>query len=185
MKYIVGGLNRTGTTALTYALSFSSQMPIWYNKDIEQTIRSREVDSFNYNPNPNTDYYAHEYLTQLASEWVEVVPDDNVFKMSVYNLTDLPEGEWTIALTNRSVDEMQLSYFQSFGGSVNQAIIDMRAFIEEILSNRSDINLTIVNYVDLVNNSLDTFNLLLSNGWPISPEIAASTIDANLYRSRV
>ena len=185
MKYIVGGLNRTGTTALIHALALASQMPIWYNQELESVIRSREIDSVEYNPNPNTDYYAHNYLTRPASEWIDIVPDNNILKMSVYNLTDLPQGDWNIVLTNRSIDEIQLSYSNSFGGSIGQSFIDFRAQIEEDLTGRSDVNLSIVNYSDLVNNTLNTFNLLLDNGWPIDPEIAASTIYPNLYRSKI
>jgi len=183
MKYIIGGLNRTGTTVLIQSLSLASKMPIWYNEELESVIRSREINSYEYNPNPNSNYYAHNYLTRPASEWIDIVPDNNILKMSVYNLTDLPQGEWTIVLTNRSIDEMQLSYSKSFGGSIGQSFIDFRAQIEEDLTSRSDVNLSIVNYTNLVSNPLDTFNLLLNSGWPIDPEVAASNIDPNLYRS--
>jgi len=55
--------------------------------------------------------------------------------------------------------------------------------IQIILENRSDVNLTVLDYGD-VNDPETAFETLAGNGFPIDPKLAATVVDDNLYRNR-
>ena len=57
--------------------------------------------------------------------------------------------------------------------------------IQIILENRSDVQLTILNYGDVIYDPDTAFETLADNSFPIDPKLAATVVDEKLYRNRV
>jgi hypothetical protein len=56
--------------------------------------------------------------------------------------------------------------------------------IQLILEHRSDVNLTILDYGDVIDDPVAAFEALAGNGFPINPELASAVVDDKLYRNR-
>ena len=56
--------------------------------------------------------------------------------------------------------------------------------IQLILESRSDVNLTVLDYGDVIDDPVTAFETLAGNGFPINPKLAAAVVDDKLYRNR-
>lgn len=165
--WVVTGRHRTGTSMMMQAIS--QCIPTVFDMQHEIFIRSRELDPL-YNPNPNgywnTKTLPHDHPEALV-------------KCSIMNWPFVNPGNYKIIWMQRNEYERKLSMNRSFGSDSNME----RFYImgESILLNLNTIQL---NYSDVVNKPLQTFEMLQQNGWPIDPKICSSVIDPNLWRNK-
>ena len=182
MRYIISGLHRTGTSALVRAISEASTLTAYIDADVENVIRSREVDD-SYNPNP-AGYFSHGAMFAPIADWISNTPDNSVMKAAPEAfLQGTGTESLTVILTNRSRSEIDASFSRAFGMDVPEHRYENRATIEQILADASNVTVTIVNFSDLISTPVDVFTRLASDGWPINAITAAATIDPTLYRN--
>jgi hypothetical protein len=181
MRYIVCGSYRTGTSAIVRAVTESSSIPAYIDLSVDDLIRSRELDPA-YNPNP-WGYFSHDSMFAPISQWIGNTPDGSVMKAApeafYFNASIEP---LCVVLTSRDPEESAASYTRSFGAPSTIDRTALLSQVEEILLSASNVTLTKINFSDLINNPINFFNSLNTAGWPIDPQIAASTIDPSLKR---
>lgn len=182
MRYIVSGLHRTGTSALVRAISEASTLDPYTDADIETVIRSREI-SADYNPNP-AGYFSHGSMFAPIADWISDTPDNSVMKAAPEAFLQGTGSEpLTVILTDRPADQIEASFAAAFGFDVPDHRYSARAQAQAILSQATNVVLTIVNFADLINTPNRVFADLAANGWPIDSAAAAATIDPTLFRN--
>lgn len=156
--------------------------------DEEVNIRLDLAALDNYSPNPNGFYQ----LNTPPNEYTVSLYEGKVLKFPFRRLTKLPQGEYKICFLKRNPLEIEKSMqnftpYRSWGrDSVLLEFYDQ--IIDTILDNlnqRTDINLTVLNYADIVANPTSEFTKLYDNGWPININTAASLVDDSLYRFKL
>jgi hypothetical protein len=182
MRYIVSGLHRTGTSALVRAVAEASTLTAHTDADIEEVIRSREIDP-TYNPNP-AGYFSHSTMFSPIADWITDTPDGSVMKAAPEAFLQGTGSEpLTVILTDRPANQIEASFAAAFGMDVPDHRYSARAQAQAILQQATNVMLTIVNFADLIETPDQVFAGLAASGWPIDPTMAAATIDPTLYRN--
>lgn len=183
MRYIVSGLHRTGTSALVRAISEASTLSAHTDVSVENVIRSREIDPA-YNPNP-AGYFSHGTMFSPIADWISNIPDNSVMKAAPEAFL---QGTGTeplkVILTSRPQSEIEMSFMKAFGFDVPEYRYASRINAENILKSAENVDLTIIDFVDLIADPTAVFTVLAANEWPIDIDKAASTIDPTLYRNK-
>lgn len=183
MRYIVSGLHRTGTSALIRAISEASTLTAYTDSDVENVIRSREIDP-TYDPNP-AGYFSHRTMFSPVADWIGNTPDGSVMKAAPEAFLNGTGSEpLTVILTDRPADQIEASFTAAFGLDVPDHRYSARAQAQAILQQATNVVLTVVSFADLVNTPMEVFTNLSASGWPIDATVAAGTIDPTLYRNR-
>jgi hypothetical protein len=182
MRYIVSGLHRTGTSALMRAISEASTLTTHTDAEVEALIRSREIDPA-YNPNP-AGYFSHRTMFSPIADWISDTPDNSVMKAAPEAFLQGTGSEpLMVILTDRPTEQIEASFVRAFGFDVPDHRYDSRLTAETILSESSNVTLSIVRFSDLISSPTTVFSGLAANGWPIDAVTAAATIDPSLYRN--
>jgi len=183
MRYIVSGLHRTGTSALVRAISEASTLSVHSDASVESVIRSREVDPA-YNPNP-AGYFSHGTMFTQIAEWISDTPDESVMKAAPEAfLNGAGTKPLKVILTSRPQSEIEMSFMKAFGMDVPEFRYTARINAENILKTAENVDLTIIDFADLIADPTAVFTVLAANKWPIDIDKAASTIDPTLYRNK-
>ena len=183
MRYIVSGLHRTGTSALIRAISEASTLTAYTDSDVENVIRSREIDP-TYDPNP-AGYFAHRTMFSPIADWISDTPDNSVMKAAPEAFLQGTGSEpLMVILTDRPADQIEASFAAAFGMDVPDHRHTARAQAQAILEQATNVVLAIVNFAELIDSPDQVFADLAASGWPIDAAAAASTIDPALYRNR-
>jgi hypothetical protein len=182
MRYIICGLHRTGTSALMKAVIDSSSLTPYVDPKVEAVIRSREADQ-SYDPNPEG-YFSHGSMFSPIADWISNTPDNSVMKAAPEAFAVGAGTEpLSVILTSRPQTEIEASFAQAFGMDVPEYRYTARTIAEQILTYANNITLTIISFSQLLSDPLYVFtNFVAYDGWPIDPDVAASTIDPNLKR---
>jgi len=183
MRYIVSGLHRTGTSALVRAVSEASTLALHADASVESVIKSREIDPA-YNPNP-AGYFSHGTMFTQIADWIADTPDNSVMKAAPEAFLNGAGTEpLKVILTSRPQSEIELSFMKAFGMDVPEFRYTARINAENILKTAENVDLTIIDFADLIADPTAVFTDLAANKWPIDIDKAASTIDPTLYRNK-
>ena len=183
MRYIISGLHRTGTSALVNAVAQASTLTAFSDISSESVIRSREIDPA-YNPNP-AGYFSHGAMFQPIADWIADTPDNAVMKAAPEAFCqDTGTEPLKVILTSRPQSEIELSFMKAFGMDVPDYRYTARINAENILKTAENVDLTIIDFADLIADPTAVFTVLAANKWPIDIDKAASTIDPKLYRNK-
>lgn len=183
MRYIISGLHRTGTSALMRAISESSTLSAHVDASVESVIRSREIDPA-YNPNP-AGYFSHRTMFAPIADWISGTPDNSVMKAAPEAFLQGTGSEpLTVILTDRPAEQIEASFAAAFGFEVPQYRYTARINAENILKTAENVDLTVIDFADLIADPTAVFTVLAANKWPINIDKAASTIDPKLYRNK-
>ena len=183
MRYIVCGLHRTGTSALVRAIEQASTLTAYTDVSVESVIRLREIDPA-YNPNP-AGYFSHGTMFTQIADWIADTPDESVMKAAPEAFL---QGTGTeplkVILTSRPQSEIEMSFMKAFGMDVPEYRYTARIEAENILKSAENVDLTVIDFADLIADPTAVFTDLAANKWPIDIDKAAKTIDPKLYRNK-
>lgn len=183
MRYIICGLHRTGTSALMRAISEASTLAAHVDPSVESVIRSREINP-DYDPNPSG-YFAHGNMFSSINYWLSETPDDSVMKAAPEVFLEGTGSEpIKVVLTSRSQTETEMSFMKAFGMDVPEYRYTARIEAENVLKTAENVDLTVINFADLIADTTAVFTVLAAKKWPIDIDKAASTIDPKLYRNK-
>jgi hypothetical protein len=210
MKYLVSGARRTGTSMMMHALSFGST---GLDMLAAPSMEDNNPEFEGYKPNPNG-LFEVGIVRYLEPRFLRKIPDNCLVKILFDGLPNLPQipgvdNLYKIIFMSRDVDEIKRSCdrVEQFRQDLNIAadsfedspleitrILPFSCFrpynqedIDHVLgicSVRRDIDLTFIDYAEVIDDPLSVFTRLKSLGWPIDPEKCASVIDPKLYRTR-
>ena len=183
--YLISNVHRSGSSMMMRCLT-SAGMNGAFDEEINDRL-SLFFDS-TYHPNPNGFYQ----LLKTPNEFTVSEYQNKVLKFPFRRLIHLPQGDYKICFLKRNPLEIEASMqkftpFRSWGN--DSVVLEFYDLItNSIISNlqqRTDVNLTVLNYADIVTNPTNEFNKLFTNGWPIDVNIAASLVDDSLHRFKL
>ena len=184
--YLISNVHRCGSSMMMRCLIAAGLEGV-YDKEFNIALDLTSNDP-NYHPNPNGFYQ----LNTPPNEYTVSLYEGKVLKFPFRRLIHLPQGDYKICFLKRNPLEIEKSMqnftpYRSWGrDSVLLEFYDQ--IIDTILDNlnqRTDINLTVLNYADIVANPTIEFTKLYDNGWPININAAASLVDDSLYRFKL
>ena len=181
--YIVAGHPRCGTSMLMKSLHHGGLNPV-YDPSLDDAY-ARPVHSNNgYHPNPNG--YYESQVNVKARSFIRV-HRDKLVKILLWQVQDLPTYHYKVVLIRRNPTEVMMSMTKmgKGQGQTPRLYQGYQDRIQLILENRSDVQLTILNYGDVIYDPDTAFETLADNGFPIDPKLAATVVDEKLYRNRV
>jgi hypothetical protein len=118
------------------------------------------------------------------ANWIADTPDNSVMKAAPEAFLQGTGSEpLMVILTDRPAEQIKASFVRAFGFDVPDHRYDSRLTAETILSESSNVTLSIVRFSDLISSPTTVFSGLAANGWPIDAVTAAATIDPTLYRN--
>lgn len=176
MIWVVGGTMRSGTSMMMRAISKSSQLKPKMDE------RMNRVTHTGYDANPHGFYEASHtdrsrcgWPLQCEGMLVKCFPDE---------LLRLPAHEYSVVFMMRDAAEVMGSLQAAFNAvRLDVATFDLeRQIVVGILEKRQDINLTVLNYAEVVASPKEQFTKLADAGWPLNPRRATAFIDPALYR---
>jgi len=184
--YLISNIHRCGSSMMMRCLS-SAGLDGAYDEDFNIALELSSNNP-NYQPNPNGFYQ----LKNQPNEFTIDLYEGKVLKFPFRKLTKLPQGDYKICFIKRNPAEIEKS-MQSFfphkswgrDSLVLEFYVQVTNAIINNLQQRSDVNLTVLNYADIVSNPTNEFTKLYNNGWPIDVSIASSLVDDSLYRFRL
>ena len=145
---------------------------------------ARSVHSLNdYHPNPNGIY---ESKVNVKARGFIQRHRDKLVKVLRWQVQDLPKYHYEVVLMRRNPVEVDMS-MRRIGKGQEQTPRLYQGYqdrIQIILENRSDVNLNILHYADVIDDPVSAFEMLAGNGFPINVEAAAEVVDKKLYRNR-
>ena len=136
-----------------------------------------------YHPNPNGYYESkvnvkkRDFIQRHRGKLVKVL---------TWQVLDLPIYQYNVVLIRRNPIEVSMS-MRKIGKGQGQSPRLYQGYqdrIQIILESRSDVNLNVLYYSDVVSNPQTVFESLKDNDFPINPELAAAAVDERLYRNR-
>jgi hypothetical protein len=144
----------------------------------------RSTNSLNrYHPNPNG--YYESQVNVKARGFIQE-HRDKLVKVLRWQVQDLPRYHYNVVLMRRNPIEVDMS-MRRMGKGEGQTPRLYRGYqdrIQIILENRPDVNLTILDYGDVLDHPVSAFETLAGNGFSINPELASTVVDKKLYRNR-
>jgi hypothetical protein len=178
--YLISNVHRSGSSMMMRCLIAGGLNGV-YNTDTENQIFQDD-----YDPNPNGFYENNVTIDDLI--WYE----NRLTKFPFRELLSLPVGNYKILFLKRNPEEifksmLEFTPFTSWGRDmvVLEFYDEIIGHIISELNKRSDVNLTVLNYRDIVADPLESFNKLVFDGWEIDPVISASLVDETLHRFKL
>lgn len=183
--YLISNVHRSGSSMMMRCIT-EAGIPGLYITRLDYMLPSNEE----YDPNPNGFYQNYPDILDRLSEAV-----GHVTKFPWRQLINLPvleNTQYNIVFLKRNPESIRASMeaftpLQSWGA--DDVVLD---FYNEIfdtilrsLAKRKDINLIVLNYTDIVRDPHNEFLKLVSAGWPIDHNIAASLVDPSLQRFKL
>lgn len=178
--YIVSGYMRTGTSMMMKALE-SGGMETFYRKSRDD-FRKGFADE-NYDPNTGGLYeierkdVTDDFPEKFKGKLIKCLMD------GLHKVQVMPKIK--VVFMRRDFEEIRQSYQAFFS---NPLQLDEKKFIDKteraisMLLNRKDVELTILNYRDVIKNPMIQFTKLYNNEWPINPIECSKVVNPELYR---
>jgi hypothetical protein len=173
--------------ALNHGSCVDTPLPILWSPTTDAMLRQQEQDK-NYDPNP-AGYFQVPPLSELNydinTKQFSHLYDGMLMKLSPDNvLMAHPGPEYKVVWMVRNEAEVNASYARGFAGYYPPEEFARVEVVKQIADKRIDMTIVTVNYADLINDPLNTFQQLQASGWPIIPEVCCEIIDPSLYRHR-
>lgn len=207
--YIVSGYMRTGTSMMMDALTAGGLNPC---AKVKRDMALGKHAGGGYHPNPNG-FYELEHSDYKDINFPRKF-EGQLIKVLFGGLYKLVPGNYKIVFMRRNQEESRQSYEAFFGqpspkivgdiyhkhpsGSTGPMTIDQlnaahqSSHFKQIMDNcfgimeqRRDVDITQLNYRDVVENPLKIFQILNQTGWPIDPVKAAGVVDPDLCRFKI
>jgi hypothetical protein len=154
-----------------------------YDKGADVMNHSAPLD---YVPNPNGFY---QFTNEITPDFVQLY-DGMLVKCPIRKLLWLPLGDYKLVIMKRDPIEIRASMskwtpYQSWGkDEVITHTYDL--FIDSLiveLTKRGDMDVTILNYADIVTNPIVEFTKLIS--WGVDVPAMAALVQPELYRLKL
>jgi len=180
--YVVSGFMRTGTSMMMKAFETGGL----------EVVRSNERDKMNdkfgdkdYKPNPNG-FYEIENLSQVRQDDFMEKCRGKVIKVMFNDVLNISVKDYKVVFMIRNKEEVRQS-FEAFFQRKSPAIKydKLMEHIVKILENRKDVQLTVLNYRDVINNPRKEFQKLKDGGWEIDIDKCISIVSPNLCRFKI
>ncbi len=181
--YIVSGFMRTGTSMMMHALHEGGMDAV--SRESRDAMRVKHADEF-YDPNEGGLYEIEakdaklpDFPGQFKGRLIKVL-NAGTMLMDVMPLIK-------IVYLRRDYEEARQSFQAFFDSPLVVSEEQYYANVERNirnLKNRKDVEVTVMEYREVVNNPHKAFELLKENGWPIDVESAAKVVRPELYRFR-
>jgi hypothetical protein len=178
--YLISNVHRSGSSMMMRCLIAGGLEGV-YNTELDNRIFQED-----YDPNP------HGFYENVVNELDILKYENKLTKFPFRALLRLPIGNYKILLLKRDPGEifesmLKFTPYTSWGQDmvVLEFYDEIFGHIINVLQSREDVNLTVLNYSDVVNNPSVAFNTLVENGWNVDVEIAASLVDDSLYRLKL
>lgn len=185
--FVISNVHRSGSSMMMRCLE-AGGMDVAFSDSHEylnDIYRSEE-----YLPNGNGFYAPPD---DIYSENIAEKYNGRVFKFPFRMLLNIPDtGKYNVLFLKRDPDEIRASMarfmpYESWGmdAVVLELYDEVVDSIIDIVSKKSNVKLTVLNYSDVVKNPKVEFQKLLDNGWNFDTEKAADAVDESLYRFRL
>ncbi len=180
--YIVSGFMRSGTSMMMQALEAGGLNAVY---DKRRNELNEKFGDEHYQINGDGFY-------ELMSEDYQhpEFPDNHEGKLvkALYGIMPMLKPSDTmkyIVFMRRPFEEIAKSYIAAFGRLSPQIIPEITSYldrVQDILRQRRDVVIEVVDYHDTLNNPLVVFEKLKKCGWCINPKKAAAIIDPSKRR---
>ena len=183
VTFVVSGYMRTGTSMMMKALE-KGGMEAAYNTD----------------RNKLNDLHGDEHYTPNLGGYYELKHDDylvygfpreykgKVIKILGKGIWNFVKGNYKIVYMKRDFEEIRQSFEAFFDKPI---VVDEKRYYEivkdslDIIEVRQDMEVTVFNYRDVVENPKESFTILANKGWPIDVDKAVDVVDPAQYRFRL
>jgi hypothetical protein len=129
--------------------------------------------------------YELEFPRELKQAGWPLMYDGKALKIPFAWIHNLIPHRYKVIAMLRNAEEIQRSYLSAFGTAIDRELVENRTNLAlEFLRWRGDVELTVAQYVDVLNQPRQFFESLAHNGWPIDPRKAAAVVDPAMYRVR-
>lgn len=186
VTYLISNIHRSGSSMMMRCLSNSGLEGV-YDEDFNIRF-DLMLNNPNYHPNPNGFYQ----LKETPNEYSVSLYEGKLLKFPFRRLIHLPQGDYKICFLKRNpieIEKSMQSFFPYTSWGKDSVVLEFYDLITTtIISNlqqRTDVNLTVLNYADIVSNPTDEFTKLFNSGWPIDVNIASSLVDESLHRFKL
>ena len=180
--YIVSNIHRSGSSMLMRCLEAGGLNPV-FDPLSDTTLNLNK----GYIPNPNGFY---QFNGQVTTAFYDLYKG-RLIKCPIDKMLKLPPGNYKVIITYRDPQEIRMSMaqwtpFQSWGE--HEAITYLydefiTTFISE-LEKRGDMDVTIINYNNILEDPKKEFDKLVAKNWPIDISKMIEKVDFNLYRNK-
>jgi len=179
MNYIVSGIERSGTSMMMQVL-YMGGAKVAFDK-------SRAPDY--HNPKGYYELEGGKIINRLMEGSFPFKKYDGMFvKITAYGLKFLPKGQYKIIYMMRDLDEVMDS-MEKMSGPIDRekekpVFEKLNSFSINLMKKREDIEYIIVNYRDVINDTvkeIERINKFL--GDMLNVESAAQAVDPTLYRN--
>jgi hypothetical protein len=181
--YIVSGYMRSGTSMMMQALSVGGLEPESHKsrEHMNQQFGDKE-----YKPNDGGFYELSRQQYQAIG--FPKAHEGKLIKCLYGGVHRIAAGDYKIVYMLRDYEEIRQSYEAFFDVLPNlqteEQYNEVMNITIGILEQRKDVNLTVLNYRDVVENPVSAFIKLKNRGWNIDPYKAAKVVDPELCRFR-
>lgn len=182
--YLISNVHRSGSSMMMRCLTEAGMSGL-FDTRIDNLIFQDD-----YHPNPNGFYQNYPNIENRILDAVGCVT-----KFPWRQLRTLPVYEnikYKIIFLKRNPQDIRASMnafspFSSWGA--DNVVLDfydeiMTSILDE-LKKRTDVDLIVLNYADIVSNPSAEFAKLIEAGWPINIEKATSMVDSSLHRFKL
>lgn len=180
--YIVSGYMRTGTSMMMKALEAGGLEPV-YNKNRDK-MNERFGDEY-YEPNEGG-FYELEVRDYREFDFPKKF-EGKLIKCLWGGLMKMIVGKYKIAFMMRDPEEIRQSYEGFFNQSPPSSFKNYKEQMKnsiEMMRNRKDVEITVLNYRDVIENPEKEFMKLKDADWEIDVNKSISTVNSNLFRFR-
>lgn len=194
--WIVTGLYRSGTSMMMRALanSLTGVTPL-VDTSLDALADAQAADLATYRPNPNGYWVPPANPANADSDtgqFVHVYPG-RLLKVRMEDMFKVPAvaGQTLhVCFMIRPLAAINRSLQKAFNWQIGPTQIAQRRDLRTILTARRDVNLTAINYGDVIADATATpvattqFQRLVTDGWPIDPVVAMNFVDKALARNQ-
>lgn len=181
--FIVSGYMRSGTSMMMNALTAGGLDPA-YNKSRNEM--NTDYGDDDYKPNANGFYELSQKDFQAPD--FPAAYEGKLIKVLFGGVAKIKAGDYHIVFMMRNFEEIRQSYNAFFNANTNITEERYNVLMETaigILEQRRDVNVTVLNYRDVVQEPYVHFDLLKRKGWDIDVKKAASVVDPELFRFKL
>lgn len=166
---------------MMHAVNVSSDLIAVSSQEREQLASYGDE---HYQPNPNGFYEPSGEDVRRLNFPLQF--EGKLVKIMVQRIETIAVGDYRLVLMQRDPEEIRQS-FEAFTGNKAKDIErydELFAHTLKQLQNRKDMDITVLQYREVVESPDVSFNTLANNGWPIDVSKAVSVINPDLYRFR-
>lgn len=182
MIYLVSNIHRSGSSMMMRCLEAGGLTPVF---DKESDLLNESAPS-DYIPNPNGFY---QFTNKITEDFAKL-HDGKLIKCPIRDLIKLPLHDYKMVFMYRNPAEIRSSMkrWQSFESWGKDEVLTyfygeyLTALFDE-LNKRRDMEITVLNYSDVVSNPIQEFKKLAS--WGVDIPAMVAMVQPELYRIKL